>query len=269
MRSFLLAAASAFADGRRLADINSAFIQIGIVLFPENVPGFDPAELRALLPVYLDSFFTLPVTRADGTKLDFEEVVKQLDAETLSYSININSPLQEAVTLRMKVSKDKYATAIAWLSDLLYNSTFSAERLKISATKALQGIPSEKRDGSEVSYAAYRKMISEEVSTNVALNLLNREQFLPAFLERLKVEPEVVVKQLEAFRQGCASTDSLLSFCIAHQIRNSDGPARNSCPGQGRHPQLAEAVVRLARALQADSAFPRASDRMDLHLQLL
>ncbi|BGP04467.1 hypothetical protein JCM10049v2_000268 [Rhodotorula toruloides] len=196
------------ADGAQLPlfvqydHINSAFIQIGIVLFPQNVPGFDPAELRALLPVYLDSFFTLPVTRADGTKLDFEEVVKQLDAETLSYSININSPLQEAVTLRLKVSKDKYTTAIAWLSDLLYNSSFSTERLKISATKALQAIPSEKRDGSEVSYAAYRKMISEEVSNNVALNLLNREQFLPAFLERLKAEPDAVIKQFEAFRQG-------------------------------------------------------------------
>lgn len=90
--------------------------------------GVSPAELRALLPIYLDSFFTLPVTRADGTKLDYEEVVKQLDAETLSYSIDINSPLQEGVTLKIKVPKEKYTKAIAWLSDLLYNSSFSVDR---------------------------------------------------------------------------------------------------------------------------------------------
>ncbi|GJN92120.1 hypothetical protein Rhopal_005150-T1 [Rhodotorula paludigena] len=182
--------------------IDSAFIQIAIVLFPEAVPGFDAAELRALLPVFMDAFFTLPVTRADGTQLSYEEVVKQLDAETLSYSINVNSPLQEGVTLRMKVPKEKYEVAIAWLRDLLYGSTFTTERLKISATKALQGIPAEKRDGFEVSYATYRKLIAEETSTALALNLLNRAEFLPAFLERVKEDPEGTLKRFEAFRQG-------------------------------------------------------------------
>ncbi|GAA5896610.1 Sdd3p [Sporobolomyces salmoneus] len=182
--------------------INSAFIQISVVLFPENVPEVSPAELRALLPIYLDSFFTLPVTRADGTKLDYEEVVKQLDAETLSYSIDINSPLQEGVTLKIKVPKEKYTKAIAWLSDLLYNSSFSVDRLKISAAKAIQGLPAEKREGSDVSYAAYRKLISEEVSTNVTMNLLNRIEFLPAFAARLKEEPEAVVSHFETFRKG-------------------------------------------------------------------
>lgn len=35
------------------------------------------------------------------------------------------------------------------------------------------------------------------------MNLLNRVDFLPAFLERLKSEPEKVVKEFEAFRDGC------------------------------------------------------------------
>lgn len=143
-------------------DINSAFIQISLVLFPESIEGYDDAELRALLPVYLDSFFTLPVSRVDGRELTYEEVVKELDAETLSYSINLNAPLQEGVTVKIKVAKDKYEIAIGWLHSLLYHSRFSPDRLRIAATKALQGLPSEKRDGSEVSYNAYRKMISEE-----------------------------------------------------------------------------------------------------------
>lgn len=116
--------------------------------------------------------------------MTFEEVVKALDAETLSYSIEIGSPLQEGISLRIKVSKEKYEVAIAWLSDLLFGSHFSIERfvshfslaspplvdclhffdifhrLKISATKALQDIPGEKRDGAEVSYSAYKKLIA-------------------------------------------------------------------------------------------------------------
>lgn len=144
------------------ADINSAFIQVSVVLFPQDVPGSDAAALRALLPVYLDSFFTLPIERPDGSVLEFEDVVKQLDAETLSYSINVNSPLQEGITLKVKVAKEKYDVAIRWIRDLLYHSRYTPERLKIAATKALQGLPSEKRDGSEVSYNAYRKMISQD-----------------------------------------------------------------------------------------------------------
>lgn len=34
------------------------------------------------------------------------------------------------------------------------------------------------------------------------MNLLKRVEFLPAFLERLKEEPEKVVKEFEAFRDG-------------------------------------------------------------------
>ncbi|GAA5981276.1 hypothetical protein JCM10908_004049 [Rhodotorula pacifica] len=182
--------------------INSAFIQISLVLFPESIEGYDDAELRALLPVYLDSFFTLPVSRVDGRELTYEEVVKELDAETLSYSISLNAPLQEGVTVKIKVAKEKYELAIGWLHSLLYHSRFTPERLKIAATKALQGLPSEKRDGSEVSYNAYRKMISEEFSANITLNLLNRAEFYPAFLERLKNDPDAVVKQFEAFRRS-------------------------------------------------------------------
>lgn len=164
--------------------------------------GQADAALRSLLPIYVDSFFSLPITRSDGTKLDYEDVVRNLDAETLSYSIDINQPLQEGITLRIKVAKDKYAEAVGWLSDLLYNSTFSVDRLKVSTSKAIQNLPSEKRDGADVSYATYRKLISQEESTNLSMNLLNRAEFLPVFGARLKAEPEAVVAEFEAFRKA-------------------------------------------------------------------
>ena len=85
------------------------------------------------------------------------------------------------------------------------------DRLKVSTSKAIQNLPSEKRDGADVSYATYRQLISDEVSSNVAMNLLNRAEFLPAFLERLKSEPEKVVKEFEVFRNGRESRSSLSS----------------------------------------------------------
>lgn len=109
-------------------DVNSNFVEVSVVLFVTDVPGIDSDRIRSLLPIYLDTFFSLPLTRADGTKLGFEDVVRLLDAETLSYSIDINSPLQEGITLKIKVAKDKYSVAVAWLSDLLYSSSFAVDR---------------------------------------------------------------------------------------------------------------------------------------------
>jgi hypothetical protein len=84
------------------------------------------------------------------------------------------------------------------------NIALSFSSLKVSTSKAIQNLPSEKRDGGDVAYATYRKLISQEVSSNVAMNLLNRAEFLPAFLVRLKSEPDAVVAEFEAFRQGRA-----------------------------------------------------------------
>ncbi len=177
--------------------ISSNFVEVTMVLF------LDDPKLAPLTPLYLDSFFGLPITRADGTKLDFEAVVTALDAETLSYSIETNSPLQEGFSVRIKVAKDKYPTAVAWLSDLLHGADFSVERLKIATAKALQNVPSEKRDGDVVAHAAYRHLVGDaDQSMALGLNLLHRADFLPEFKERLQNDPEGVVAEFEAFRRS-------------------------------------------------------------------
>ncbi|KAM0793479.1 hypothetical protein ACM66B_000920 [Microbotryomycetes sp. NB124-2] len=203
--------------------INSQFIEISVALFPDDGTS---QVLRSLLPIYLDSFFSLPVTRQDGTELSYEDVVRTLDAETLSYTIDINSPLQEGITLRIKVAKDKYTTAIAWIRDLLFNSKFSVDRLKVSTSKATQNLPSEKRDGSDVSYATYRQMISGPVSTNVALNLLNRVEVLPKLARRLKEEPDVVVAQFEELRRGLVNPKSM-RIQVKGDILSLDEPVKS------------------------------------------
>lgn len=228
-----------------LVDINSNFIEISIILFPSPSA---PSSVLALLPIYIDSFFSLPVTRADGTQLSFEDVVTKLDEETLSYSIDIGSPLQEGLTLKIKVAKEKYKEAVAWLRDLLLGSTFSVDRfvfflLSSAGSGLIQG---ECGTGLESplgklyrTFPRKREVVPESLmplivilfeerkgsfsllpftlllffgmdrdnfvvdSTNIAMNLLNRVDFLPAFIERLKEEPDAVVADFEAFRTGC------------------------------------------------------------------
>ncbi|KAI5480305.1 zinc metalloprotease [Pseudohyphozyma bogoriensis] len=201
--------------------IQSNFIEIAILLFPD---ASSSKTVRTLLPVYIDTFFSLPVTRADGTELGFEEVVTQLDADTLSYSIDTSTPLQEAITVKMKVPRKKYEIAVSWLRDLLAGSHFAVDRLKINANKALQNLPSEKRSGSDVAYSTYRTMIVNPDSTSVSMSLLTRADAMPEFAESLKSDPDAVVAEFEAFRRGLLNPKTM-RISVKGDIVNLKNPS--------------------------------------------
>lgn len=78
-----------------------------------------------LLSLYLDSFFSLPLNRADGQHLTYEDVARELDQDSLWRSIGT---IGEGVALSMKVERSKYPVAVAWMRDLLYFSVFDVER---------------------------------------------------------------------------------------------------------------------------------------------
>ena len=71
---------------------------------------------------YLGAFFSLPVKRQSGERLTHEEVVDQLDEQTVSYEVNLGTSGMFTETLRVtiRVEVAKYELAVAWLRDLLY-----------------------------------------------------------------------------------------------------------------------------------------------------
>lgn len=83
-------------------------------------------------------------------------------------------------------------------------SADSSNRLRITAQKLLQSLPSEKRDGLDVALAAFRNLVLDsDRSTNLSQQLLARLESTPAVVERLKSEPEQVVADLEELRKFC------------------------------------------------------------------
>ena len=79
---------------------------------------------------YINSFFSLPVKRQSGEHLSHEEVVDQLDDQTVLYEVYLGVTERFAETLRVtiRVEVAKYDLAVAWLKDLLYGSEFVKER---------------------------------------------------------------------------------------------------------------------------------------------
>lgn len=80
--------------------------------------------------MYLGSFYSLPLNLPDGTKLTFEQVVSQLNKDTVKYdsSLGYNGNFQQIVDFSIKVEASKYVKAIQWLNYLLWHTEFTAER---------------------------------------------------------------------------------------------------------------------------------------------
>ncbi len=82
------------------------------------------------MSTYLSAFFSLPVKRSTGEKLNHEEVVHRLDSDTVSYEValGVNSVFTETMRVSIKVETAQYEHAIAWLKDLVYGSEFDKDR---------------------------------------------------------------------------------------------------------------------------------------------
>lgn len=70
------------------------------------------------------------MVRADGTRLTHEQVIKQLETDTVSTgaTLGLGSNFPELLRVALKLEVAQYATGIAWLRDLLYSAEFDIER---------------------------------------------------------------------------------------------------------------------------------------------
>lgn len=76
---------------------------------------------------FQELFFTLPIEK-DGKRIEHEEVVRQLDSDTLSQSNTVGTDgntfsagnFAQLIKFRLKVEKRKYALVVQWFRDLLW-----------------------------------------------------------------------------------------------------------------------------------------------------
>ena len=68
--------------------------------------------------------------RQSGECLSHEEVVDQLDDQTVFHEVNVGNSggFTETLRVTIRVEVAKYELAVAWLRDLLYGSEFTKER---------------------------------------------------------------------------------------------------------------------------------------------
>lgn len=85
--------------------------------------------------------------------ISYEDVVKGLGEDTVEYEASLGTSFgfKEFAVFTLKAKASKYQRSIEWLRDILWNTVFTAERLKIVASQIINDIPQDKRDGHGVS----------------------------------------------------------------------------------------------------------------------
>ncbi|KAB8239766.1 Metalloenzyme, LuxS/M16 peptidase-like protein [Aspergillus alliaceus] len=192
--------------------IPSNFVQLSLLISAQSVP----VQLRPLLSVYTEAFFNLPVQR-DGKTINFEEVVVELERDTVGYSMEGARSLGNSEMLRIsfQVELEKYSTAIAWLQELSWSSVFDVERLRAITSRLLSDVPDSKRSGDDM-LAAVHVMVHYAAESIVrARSTLVKARYLKRIKRQLAEEPEIVVARMEEIRKALFQFENMRVLVIA------------------------------------------------------
>ncbi|KAI9060189.1 hypothetical protein FKP32DRAFT_1595582 [Trametes sanguinea] len=179
--------------------VKSDFVTVHAYFSLANLPD----RLRPYISAYLSSFFSLPVKRSTGEKLNHEEVVHRLDSDTVSYEVacGVNNVFTETMRVSIKVEAAQYENAIAWLKDLVYGSEFDKERLQVTVAKLQQSLPEMKRDGDTVLGSVSAELLYAESSTSRMGSVVPQVDFIPKLSQQLQESPAEVIKDFEEIRK--------------------------------------------------------------------
>ncbi|KAF4974493.1 hypothetical protein FZEAL_8609 [Fusarium zealandicum] len=184
-------------------DVPTNFVHITIHIGTAQIPN----ELKPLMPIFSDNFFNTHIMR-DGKQVGFEQVVMELERDTISYAIESGRYLgdSDGLMIQFQVEPEKYAAAAEWIRTMMFDSLFDPQRLKAGVTKALADIPESKRDGKAMAGEVNAAFHMERSSLAVSKRTLVRAVYLKRLKKLLEKEPEKVVSWFNTVR------DSLFTF---------------------------------------------------------
>jgi Zn-dependent M16 (insulinase) family peptidase len=192
--------------------IHTNFVHFSLVLNTSVIP----LELKPLLSVYIMNFFVTPISR-DGKRMEFEQVVIQLEKDTITFSIENGRYLGNSELIRIKfvVQPDKFSAAVQWLRDLLFNSIFDPDRLKPTLAKMLADIPDEKRSGNDMVNAVDAMVHFAPESSSRAQGTLVKALYLKRIARLLKSAPQTVISMMEELRKSLLTFSNMRVLCVA------------------------------------------------------
>lgn len=128
------------------------------------------SELRPYLLLLLEILTVSPIRHGD-TAISYEEVVAALEKDTIQMGTHLGlesacefrcGPFSHAASLMLQVERKKYAKGIEWIVDLLHNTEFTVDRIRVCAAKMVNSISQVKRKGNSMVHDLLKTMYYAE-----------------------------------------------------------------------------------------------------------
>lgn len=198
----------------QLDDLHSNFVEIIAILDTSTLP----ASLRPYLLLLLDLIFESPIVRGDAI-IPYEEVVRELSADTLSRDTVIGlalntrqfstGPYSSNAAVIIKVEMDKYKQGVKWLHEVLFESVLGADRMRVKANKLINSIGEYKRSGPKLLQLMFNDVTFKKDTNQNQQTILRQQKFLTSLLDRLTLEEDKVLKEIDEVRNTIVHRDRI------------------------------------------------------------
>uniref|UniRef100_A0A182NNB5 Uncharacterized protein n=1 Tax=Anopheles dirus TaxID=7168 RepID=A0A182NNB5_9DIPT len=171
-------------------DLHTNFCYLKITL---NTEPLSP-ELRPYLVLLLELLTESPIRRGDKL-IPYEEVVATLESNTVETVTDLGfsslsrfsvGAYSATAILQMQVVREKYATGIELMTELLHKTEFTPERIKVCATKLINEVAQAKREGNSIAKDILKAIRYREQSNVRICSLLKQYKFLNTLLELIE-----------------------------------------------------------------------------------
>ncbi|TDZ40042.1 Uncharacterized protein C8035_v004911 [Colletotrichum spinosum] len=196
--------------------VPSNFVHLTVYLGTSQVP----LQLKPLLPIFNDNFFNTPIMRS-GEKVSFEQVVMELEQDTISYGLRSTRDYgdPDGIMIQFQIEPEKYSTIINWIRTMMFDSVFDVQRLKAGVQKHLADIPEMKRDGRSMAAEVDMSIHMKKESYSVAKRALVRAVYLRRLKKLIGTDPELVLSWFEQLRKSLFTFDNVRILVTADVAR--------------------------------------------------
>lgn len=190
--------------------IPSNFVKIKLIMGTSAVPD----ELRPILSLYLANLFTTPVER-DGKRIEFEDLVFQLERETISYSMYSARGNQQMLSLSVRTEPESYEKVISYIRTVLFDAIHDPIRLHASLTKLLADLPAEKRAGDSMAFAVNNVINTNRSANGRATSTLTKTLYLKRLRKLLKQDEQAVISKLQTLCDSLHQPENFRAYVAA------------------------------------------------------
>ncbi|XP_055692741.1 uncharacterized protein C05D11.1-like [Lutzomyia longipalpis] len=170
-------------------DMHTNFVYMIVTL---NTDCLKP-DLRPYLLLFIDLLMESPIRR-DGVLIPYEQVVAALESDVICSSIALGlesksrfscGPFSHTLTMSLQVEPQKYTKGVKWIKELLHNTEFTVERIRVCVAKMINDVAQAKRKGNSVVHDLLKALFYNRESNVQLSSMLRQHKFLTGLLERM------------------------------------------------------------------------------------